>query len=89
MTDLTPVGPGVPAELREVLLSHETVLRALVNPGAPVQLPVIATAADLVSTAPAESYPNCAIVVTDKNCIAVATDVAGTWTWLRADGTAL
>jgi hypothetical protein len=89
VADLIPVGPGVPPEMAAVLKSHEDALRELQNPGSPVQLPEIATEADLLSQAPAADHPNRAIVVTDLNCIAVSTDVAGTWTWLRSDGSAL
>lgn len=86
---IRPPGPGVPEALRSVLQDYFEAISQLQNPGAPVQLPVIATEADLLSQAPAASYPNTAIVVTDLNCIAVSTNVAGTWTWLRADGSAL
>jgi trimethylamine:corrinoid methyltransferase-like protein len=75
--------------MRTVLQGYYEALTQLQNPGAPVQFGVIDTAANLLAQAPAANYPNAAIVVTDKNCIAVSTNVAGTWTWLRADGTAL
>lgn len=86
---ILPPGPDVPTELQELMQSWYAALQELQNPGAPVQLPEIDTAANLLLKAPADRYPNCAIVVTDKTCIAVSTDVAGTWTWLRADGNAL
>jgi hypothetical protein len=86
---IRPPGPDIPAALRSVLQDYYEALSQLQNPGAPVQLPVIATEADLLAQAPAASYPNTAIVVTEHNCIAISTNVAGTWTWLRADGTAL
>lgn len=86
---IQPPGPTVPEAVRTILQGYYEALTQLQNPGSPVQLPVIATAADLLAQAPAADFANCAIVVTDKNCIAVSMDVAGTWTWLRADGSAL
>lgn len=38
---------------------------------------------------PAADWPLCGIIVTDKNCLALSTLVVATWTWLRADGSAL
>lgn len=81
------IPPG--ADVMGCLQSFYDAIQELQYPGAPVQLPEIDTAANLLLRAPAADYPNCAIVVTDANCIALSTNVAGTWTWLRADGTAL
>ncbi len=86
---IQPPGPGVPEALRAILQGYYEALTQLQNPGAPVQFSEIDTAVNLLATAPAADYPNAGIIVTDKNCLAVSTNVAGTWTWLRADGTAL
>jgi hypothetical protein len=86
---LLPVGPGVPPALAAVLQSFSDAILALQSPAAPANLPVIDTASNLLLKAPAAKFPNCAIVVTDKNTVAISTSVAGTWTWLRADGSAL
>lgn len=86
---LIPPGGNLPLDALACLQSLYDAIQELQNPGAPVQLPEIDTSANLLLQAPAASYPNCAIMVTDKNCIAVSTNVAGTWTWLRADGSAL
>lgn len=83
---ITPPGPGVPDALRAILQSYFEALTQLQNPGAPTQLAEVALETDLP---PAADYPNTLIVVTEHNCAAVSTDVAGTWTWLRSDGTAL
>lgn len=83
---IQPPGPGIPEALRPILQGYYEALTQLQNPGAPVQLPEVALEADLPAAA---DHPNTAIVVTEHNCIAVSTDVTGTWTWLRADGTAL
>lgn len=86
---MIPIGAEIPTAVAAVLQSHEDAIREIQNPGAPFQLPVIDTAANLLLQAPADVYPNCGIIVTDKSCIAVSVDVAGTWTWKRADGGAL
>jgi hypothetical protein len=38
---------------------------------------------------PAASWPNCGIILSDKNCLAISTLVGSAWTWLRADGGAI
>jgi hypothetical protein len=90
MPELIPVGPGIkdPASAA-VLKSHEDAIRSLQNPGAPEQCAEIDTAANLALRLPPADWPNCRIIVTDKNCLAISTNVAGTWTWLRSDGGAL
>lgn len=82
---IQPPGPGIPEALRPILQSYYEALTQLQNPGAPTQLAEVALKADLP---PAADYPNMMIVVTEHNCIALSTDVAGTWTWLRSDGSA-
>lgn len=74
---------------RAVLKSHEDALGSLRQPGAPVQMPVIDTKADLLAQAPAANWQNCAIICTEINALCISTDVSGTWTWLRADGSAM
>lgn len=86
---LIPVGPGVDQRISGILQAFYDAITELQNPGSPVQLPEIDTATNLLLKAPAVDWPNAAIIVTDKNAIAVSTNVAGTWTWLRADGSAL
>lgn len=86
---LIPVGPGLPPGTAAILKSHEDAIRELQRPVAPQPLPEIDTAANLLIRAPASSYRNCQIIVTDKSCLAISVNVAGTWTWVRADGSAL
>jgi hypothetical protein len=86
---LVPIGPGLPPGLAAILKSHEDAIRAAQQPQAPVQMASIDTAANLVARAPASDYRGCAIIVTDKQCLAISVNVAGTWTWVRADGSAL
>lgn len=83
---IQPPGPGVPEALRPILQGYYEALMLLQNPGAPTQQAEVAAATDLP---PAADYPNTTIIVTDKNTAAISTNVAGTWTWLRADGSAL
>ena len=83
---ILPPGPDVPEAVRAVLQTYFDALQQLQSPGAPSPLAEVSLEADLP---PAADYPNTQIVVTEHNCIAVSTDVSGTWTWLRADGTAL
>jgi hypothetical protein len=86
---LVPVGPGIPAGLAAILKSHEDALRSLMQPGSPVKLPHIDTKAHLLAQAPPANWPECGIVCDEINALCVSTQVAGTWTWLRADGSAL
>lgn len=86
---LVPPGPGAPPTILACLKSLYDAVRDLQNPGQPQPLWAHPTAATLEATAPAASFPNCACVVTDISSIAASTLVAGTWTWLRADGSAL
>ena len=84
---MRPIGPGslsgdgLPALLSEM---REAIL-ALQTPQGPVQLASILNA-DLPD---ADLWRGCAVHVSDKDCIAISTDVAGTYTWLRADGSAI
>lgn len=85
MPAIRPISPdlGYPIsqilqEMQDAIVEHET-------PTQPVRLATVAFA----SLPPADSWRACMIHVSDKNCIAVSTPVAGVYTWLRADGTAL
>lgn len=86
---LVPVGPDVPDSVASILKSHQEAILALQSPGAPTPLFSIDTAANLLTQAPAASFPNCFAQVVDKSSIAHSVLVTGTWTWLRADGTSL
>lgn len=57
----------------------------LQQPGKPANLFAVAFA----GLPPADLYKNCSCLVSDKNCIAASTFVGTSWTWLRADGSAL
>jgi hypothetical protein len=85
--DLKPLGPGsvVGDELLQTLQEIAAAITELEAPTRPVQMPAVLNA-DLP---PAENWPGCYIFVTDEDCIAISTDVAGTYTWLRADGSAI
>lgn len=86
---LVPVGPGVPDAMKGILKSHEDAIRAGQNPGSPVKFPSIDTKGNLLAKAPAESWQSCAIICAEINAVVVSTLVGATWTWLRADGSAL
>lgn len=84
---MRPVGPGSldPEELLAVLGEIYADLAELQVPTKPVQMPPVLFA-DLPV---ADDWRGCVAFVTDKDSIAVSTDVAGTYAWLRADGSAL
>jgi hypothetical protein len=63
---LTPIGPGIPADLRAVLTSIQDAIRALQTPAAPQPVYAIAQA----KLPPAASYPNCVTLVSDLNILA-------------------
>lgn len=85
---LIPPGPGVPAGLQALLTSFYDAITDLQNPTAPVPFPSIDTKANLLLVDPSV-YAKCGIVCDDINALCVSTLVAGTWIWLRADGSAL
>lgn len=88
--ELTPVGPGIKDQAAAgVLKSHEDAIRELQQPGAPGVVFEIDTKTNLLALAPAANWPNCQAIVTDQTCLAISVNVAGTWTWLKADGGAL
>lgn len=87
---IPPVGPDIPAELQPILQAMSDAIGQLQQPGAPSVLLVIDTAANLLLTAPAADYPGGFAQITDKAAIAHSVETApGTWTWVRADGSAL
>lgn len=83
---LTPVGPGLPTAVAQVLKSHEDAIRALQQPGYPTALHHIDTKANLPT---ASDWPACVAICDEINSIVVSTLVAGSYAWLRADGSAL
>lgn len=84
---IRPVGPGIDswAALSPLLNEMRDAVIELQNPTRPTALASVVNA-DLP---PADSWRGCCVFVSDKDCIAISTDVAGTYTWLRADGSAI
>lgn len=87
MVSIRPVGIGIDSwialspllnEMRDAILELQT----------PTQPSKLATV-DQADLPPADDFKECAVHVGDANCIAISTDVAGTWTWRRADGSAI
>lgn len=89
MSALIPPGPAVPQALASILQSFYDAISDLQNPGAPSQLAHIDTKAHLVARYPAASYQGGVLICDDINSIVHSTKVTGTWTWLRANGSAL
>lgn len=82
---MRPVPVGVEPALKSYLDDVSAAILQLQNPGKPANEFAVAFA----SLPPPENYKNCRCTVTDKNCIAISTNVSTVWTWLRADGTAI
>lgn len=84
---IRPVGPGSTQGpgLGQLLDEMRSAILEIQNPQAPVQMPSVLNA-DLP---PADDWRGCYVFVTDKDCIAISTDVAGFYAWRRADGTAI
>jgi hypothetical protein len=82
-----PLGPGsvVGDELLQTLQEIAAAITEIEAPTRPVQMPTVLNA-DLP---PADDWRGCYIFVTDQDTIAISTDVAGVWTWRRADGSAI
>lgn len=81
-----PVPAGLAdKDLATFLTDLRTAVMKLQQPGAPAQ--AYSTTSDKLP--PAEGYKACVAALTDKKCIAVSTLVGSTWTWLRADGSAI
>ena len=83
---MRPVGPGVTGETLTTLLAEiRDAVIELQTPEAPVRMASTTNA----NLPPADDWRGCMIFVSDKDCIAISTDVAGVYTWLRADGSAI
>ena len=82
---MRPVSPTLGFPLAATLQEMQDAINEQAVPTKPVQLASVVNA-DLP---PAADWPGCMIHVTDRNSIAISTPVAGVYTWLRADGTAL
>jgi hypothetical protein len=80
-----PVDPNLGFPLSDILRNLSDVAAEVQTPTQPVALASVAFA----SLPPAANWPGCMIHVTDRNSIAISTPVAGVYTWLRADGSAL
>ena len=82
---MRPVSPTLGFPLAASLQEMQDAINEQAIPTKPVQLASVVNA-DLP---PAADWPGCMIHVSDKNSIAISTPVAGVYTWLRADGSAL
>ena len=84
---IRPVGVGAttPDSISALLNEIVAAVTELQAPTKPVQMPTCTNA----NLPPADSWRGCFIFVSDKDCIAISTDVAGVYTWLRADGSAI
>ena len=82
---MRPVPPNLAFPLGPILQDMQDAIREQAVPTKPVLLATVAFA----SLPPAADWPGGIIHVSDRNCIAISTPVAGVYTWLRADGSAL
>jgi hypothetical protein len=82
---MRPISPTLGFPLAPTLQDMQDAIREQAVPTKPVQLATVL----FVDLPPADSWQACIIHVSDKNSIAISTPVAGTYTWLRADGSAL
>jgi hypothetical protein len=83
---LVPIGPGVPDTVAPALSSHEAAIRELAQPSKPTAF----VSVDLKANLPdASDWQNCAAICAEINSLVVSTPSGGSWTWLRADGSAL
>ena len=82
---MRPVSPTLGFPLAAALQEMQDAINEQAVPTKPVQLASVVNA----SLPPAADWPGCMIHVSDKNSIAISTPVAGVYTWLRADGSAL
>lgn len=80
-----PISPDLGYPISAILQDLSNVAAEVQTPTQPVALASVA----FDSLPLAAKWPGCMIHVTDRNCIAISTPVAGVYTWLRADGTAL
>ena len=82
---MRPISPTLGFPLAPTLQDMQDAIGEQAVPTKPVQLATVLFA-DLP---PADSWQACMIHVSDRNSIAISTPVAGVYTWLRADGSAL
>jgi hypothetical protein len=80
-----PISPDLAFPLSAILQDLADAVGEVQTPTQPVALPSVLFA----SLPPADSWRACMIHVSDRNCIAISTPVAGVFTWLRANGAAL
>jgi hypothetical protein len=85
MVAVRPITPDLPFPLSDILRDLSNVAAEVQTPTQPVALASVLFA-DLP---PAADWQACMIHVADRNAIAISTPVAGVYTWLRADGSAL
>jgi hypothetical protein len=83
---LVPVRTDVPDTVAATLRSLYDAVSQLQQPGSPVSLASVALKADLP---PAADWPETAILCSEINSIVCSTLSAGSYAWLRADGSAL
>ena len=81
MQALPVVGPTVEFPVSQIL-------QAVIDAVAELQAAQLTTVTS-AGLPPADQNRACMVHVSDKNCIAISTPVAGVYTWLRADGSAL
>lgn len=87
---LTPPGEG--ANTQQVLGSLYDAVSDLQVPDAPTQFASVdlkVATSTATGLPPAADWPNCAIICAEISALVCSTQVAGTWTWLRSDGSAL
>ena len=82
---MRPVPVGLAPSLAAFLTELRSAVTQIQQPGQPSKL-FSCTQANLPA---ANLFPDCTVVVEDKNTQAVSTLVGSTWTWLRADGSAI
>ena len=80
-----PISPDLGYPVSAILQDLADVAAEIQTPTQPVALASVLFA----SLPPADSWRGCMIHVSDKNAIAISTPVAGVYTWLRANGSAL
>lgn len=79
-------GPDTPDWASIILMSMQDAISALQTPGAPQRMAQFKLKTNLP---PAASYKECVAICDEINSVVVSTSVAGTYTWLRANGSAL
>lgn len=82
---MRPVPEGLEPHLKAFLQDVRSALMQAQNPAQP-QPACALLDADLPV---ASDWKNCVVNVTDKNCLAVSTEVGNDWLWVRADGSSI